>query len=590
MKIQAYSDSQLIWNTSLESLKIINPKIEQEVNKVGKFTFAIYPDHPFFNVMKKMKSIITVYEEGMSEPLFRGRIYDEQEGFYNEKQVSCEGELAFLLDSIQRPWEFTGTPEELFTQFINIHNSQVDAERQFKVGKVTVTDPNDYIVRADSGYTNTWKSIEEKLIKGLGGYLWVRHEADGNYIDYLEDFTVLSNQAIQFGKNLLDLKKKVKADGFATAIIPQGAYIKDEEGNNTDKRLTIESVNGGIDYVFNAEAVAEHSYIFTTQVWDDVTEPANLKRKAQAYIDDMAQFTASIEVSAADLNGATVNGEKVSVNSFRIGRYVKVETKPHGLDQNFIVSKLSRELLKPDKTKLILGTTYKSLTEKQSNAQSQYNQFVYEVSQKVNKISGGIIQSNTEPTDKGYMWLDTSVVPALLKRYNSTSGVWEAVTDTSALSDAIVTLQENVYTDISKNTEEILMTVAQEYYAKAETDTLISEVSTEFSQTKDAFEMRFTQFDANLANVVAGTDAEFEEIKKYIRFIDGKILLGEVGNQLELQIANDRISFLQNNSEVAYFSNRKLYVTDGEYTNSLQLGNFAFMPRSNGNLSFKKTT
>ena len=83
-------------------------------------------------------------------------------------------------------------------------------------------------------------------------------------------------------------------------------------------------------------------------------------------------------------------------------------------------------------------------------------------------------------------------------------------------------------------------------------------------------------------------DAEFEEIRKYIRFVDGMILLGEVGNELELQISNDRISFLQDGAEVAYFSNRKLYVTDTQILHSLQLGNFAFMPRDNGNLSFKK--
>ena len=64
--------------------------------------------------------------------------------------------------------------------------------------------------------------------------------------------------------------------------------------------------------------------------------------------------------------------------------------------------------------------------------------------------------------------------------------------------------------------------------------------------------------------------------------------LGEVGNELVLKLQHDRISFLQNNAEVAYFTNKKLYVTDGEYTNSLTHGNFAFIPRENGNLFFKK--
>ena len=318
MRITVKSGSYTLLDTNLDSYKLIKPKTSQEVNKAGSFTFAIYPDHPHFDFLKKMKSIITIYEEGISEPLFRGRIYDEKEGFYGEKQVSCEGELAFLLDSIQRPWEFTGTPEELFRQFIAAHNAQVDVDRQFTVGKVTVTDPNDYIVRADSDYKSTWKCIEDKLLKTIGGYLWTRHENGINYIDYLEDFTVLSSQPIQFGKNLLDLSKQIKAVDFATAIIPLGAKLKDSEGNDTGKRLTIVDVNNGVDFVYNAEAVAEHGYIFITNTWDDVTDATNLKRKAQEYIDNMAQFTASINVAAADLAGATIDGKPVNVNSFRI--------------------------------------------------------------------------------------------------------------------------------------------------------------------------------------------------------------------------------------------------------------------------------
>ena len=132
--------------------------------------------------------------------------------------------------------------------------------------------------------------------------------------------------------------------------------------------------------------------------------------------------------------------------------------------------------------------------------------------------------------------------------------------------------------------------VAENYYLKDETEALVSTVSTELTQTKNSVEIQFKQVTADVEAVAAGADAEFEEIRKYIRFVDGKILLGEIGNELELEISNDRISFLQDGAEVAYFSDRKLYVTDGQYTHSLQIGNFAFMPRANGNLSFKKTT
>ena len=50
---------------------------------------------------------------------------------------------------------------------------------------------------------------------------------------------------------------------------------------------------------------------------------------------------------------------------------------------------------------------------------------------------------------------------------------------------------------------------------------------------------------------------------------------------------SDRISFLLNNVEIAYFSSGRLYVENLEAIRTLVVGNFAYLPRSNGNLSLK---
>ena len=84
------------------------------------------------------------------------------------------------------------------------------------------------------------------------------------------------------------------------------------------------------------------------------------------------------------------------------------------------------------------------------------------------------------------------------------------------------------------------------------------------------------------------TEEEVDTIRKYIRFENGDILLGEEGNELTLRIENDSISFLDGGAEVAYLSNKKLYVLDGHFLNSLRIGKFAFLPRENGNLSLVK--
>ena len=202
-----------------------------------------------------------------------------------------------------------------------------------------------------------------------------------------------------------------------------------------------------------------------------------------------------------------------------------------------------------------------------------------------NALLHTVVQSAAAPSATTYMWLDTSAEPPVLKRYDVETSAWVTVNDATEI---VYNLEQNFESSITKSAEDITLAVSESYTLKEDAEAMVSAVSTELTVTKDSFDIQFTQFNADLEAVAAGTEAEFEEIRKYVRFVDGMILLGEVGNELELQISNDRISFLQDGAEVAYFSNRKLYVTDTQILHSLQLGNFAFMPRDNGNLSFKK--
>ena len=740
-----YCDGILLYHSNLESLKIFAPSLELELNKTGSFVFTLYPDHPRFFTVKRLKSIIEVFQDDFL--LFRGRVLDEEVGWHNEKTFSCEGELAFLLDTIQRPYDFTGSIPDFLGMLLSNHNAQADAEKRFALGNVTVTDPNDYIVRSDIDYTSTWDVITKKLVEMLGGFLQVRHVNGVNYLDYLEESTLLAPQKITFGKNLLDLKRTRKGEDIATAIIPLGAKLQD-----TDQRLTIASVNGGLDYIVDAAAVKDLGTIFRTVIFDDVTEPANLKTKGEAQLSESVKQWESLELTAADMSAVDKD-----ITSFHLGTQVQVESYPHGLNQRFRVEKLSLNLFDPAANKMTLGKSIKafsevivfkkgdtgqpgqpgtpgkdgkdgvngkdgkdgvgvaSITEQYYLSTSATSQtggswsgtvptwvdgrymwtrsvitytngtssttnpkcvtgakgstgstgspgangtngkdgisitkvdVMYYQSTSSTALSGGswvttapawvdgrffwektvvtysdgttaesnpvcitgqrgatgatgakgdqgnpgkdaAVHSLTAPSDTSYMWLDISLDPPILKRYDPEKAAWVIVNDTT---DIVYNLEQNLLATIQVSGQNIQSIVSESYSLKDDTEALVSSVSTEIEQTKNSFEIQFNQFNADLEAVATGADAEFEEIRKYIRFENGQILLGEVGNELELQISNDRISFLQDGAEVAYFSNRKLYVTDTQILHSLQLGSFAFMPRSNGNLSFKKVT
>lgn len=157
-----------------------------------------------------------------------------------------------------------------------------------------------------------------------------------------------------------------------------------------------------------------------------------------------------------------------------------------------------------------------------------------------------------------------------------------------AIQNSAAQLEQRLSTAITQTGESIENKVAQQYYAKGDTDRLIAEASTILEQKYNSFEMSFNSFKQVVDNNQNLTNAEFATITKFIRFIDGNIFLGEEGNNQMLKIAKDRISFLQGAKEVAYISDSTLYIYDGVFLNSLRIGNFAFVPRANGSLDFKK--
>ena len=173
-----FADNELIYDSTLTDYVITKGQITRELNKSGQFIFTIYSSHPYYNRIQKMKTIITVYKG--EKKVFRGRVINEVIGFYKDKTFTCEGELGFLRDSIQRPFDFSGTPGALLTQFIENHNSQVGTEKQFLIGEITVIDTNDYIARSNSAYESTSDNLYSRLVDSLGGYLFIAENESGD--------------------------------------------------------------------------------------------------------------------------------------------------------------------------------------------------------------------------------------------------------------------------------------------------------------------------------------------------------------------------------------------------------------------------
>lgn len=348
-------DDYVLSDPRFKNLFVSNPKLNLEVNKNGSLDFTIYPNHPYYDKLKRLKSIITVYQDNII--IFKGRIIDDELGFYNEKQVSVEGILGFLLDSVQEPFTYQGTVKDLFIKLITEHNNQVSEFQQLRIGKITIN-VQDNIEITNNDYITTKKVVEDQLLNKLGGYLRIRYELDGNYIDYLDDFTDTSSQTIEFGKNLISLTQKMDAVNIKTGIIPLGAKIKDSEGKDTNNRLTISSVNNGNNFLLDEAMAFQYGKIFQTVVYDDVTDPNILLENGQNDLLENIKLSNTIELTAVDLN----NVDK-EIDSFKFCDYINILSTPHKINKSYLLKKMSIDLLNPQNTKITLGETIKTLTD-----------------------------------------------------------------------------------------------------------------------------------------------------------------------------------------------------------------------------------
>lgn len=131
-----YVDDQLLYSPLLanQGHAILSPKLTLELNKAGSLTFLLPPNNVQYDNIKKLKSVITVYQD--NEEIFRGRVLHDTRDFHNRKDVYCEGELSFLLDSIHRPasYESGTTLYSIFKDIIEDHNWSVDKFKQFTPG------------------------------------------------------------------------------------------------------------------------------------------------------------------------------------------------------------------------------------------------------------------------------------------------------------------------------------------------------------------------------------------------------------------------------------------------------------------------
>ena len=546
-------------------LLVQNPKCKLEVNTVGEASFSIFENHPFYSRLQKMRSIFEIQQDG--EPIFRGRMTDDTQDFNNTLLVDLEGVLAFFNDSIVRPFMYpenfqgtgydeaasSGNVVEYFLKWlIDNHNEQVQEFQRFKLGKVTVADPNNYITRASTEYLKTWDVLKTKLFEsGLGGFLCIRYEEDGNYIDYLEDFEFVNTQRVVYGENLLDLTTESDASATYSAIIPFGKKMNEiDEASDDDSRLTILALPDGDitddivkdgDTLYSKSTVERVGWIYAPvqdTTWEDVMDESNLQSKGVEYLVQTAtKLLNTITITAIDLHYSDAE-----VESFRIYRYVRFESKPHELTDLFRLTKLELDLMNPQNTKITIGDQIVSLTDINSKAQKT-------LSEKVDNI---VIQTTTHTTD-----------------------IAEIQNIVMEQSTAVVS-----------TCEDIILAALQSYVETSNYESLKETIQTQLQVLADQLSVQITETVQRIEDVDGDLQEKFNTITKYFTFDINGLTIGQVDNPNKVVIDNDEISILVNGIVVQRFdSNGKALIPELNVTRALNLFGYLIDQDENGNVN-----
>lgn len=354
-------DGEYIYHPWSENLSITSGRLTQELNKNGSFDFSITPDNPRFQDIKRRKSIVEVirFAPGAGEEvIYRGCCLNDTDTMDWKREIQTDGDLMFLSDSVIRPYEMTGTPSERLNYLIGQHNSQVDDFKKFQM--VTVSAVSDMKQRKQTEYCDTRTELD-KLIEDFGGRIQTRVAEDGTIcIDYLFDQDE-HEQALRIGENIIDITRHVKSEEIVTRVIPLGTSY---DGVPT----TIASVNNGLDYIQDDEAINEFGIITKAVEFPDIDVPSQLLQAGKDYLASRAAASITIELTAVDLADMGADIEAINV-----GDWVPCVAEAFGIKMTMQASKKVTDLLKPNNSKITLGSVLSTYTRTQLGINSVTN-------------------------------------------------------------------------------------------------------------------------------------------------------------------------------------------------------------------------
>jgi len=342
-------------STEDESPRLLSGSIKKGINTIDNFTFDITPNNLGYAKIRALSTLVEVFNTKTNLMEFQGRVLLPIENMDSNgamsQTVTCESELGYLMDSTTRYGEYHNiTVRDFLAVIITNHNNGIEDYKKFTVGIVDVVDNNDSLYRFLDN-VKTLDAIKDKLINRLGGELKVRNENGIKYLDYVTKIGEVKTTDIRIAKNLITIEQEKDPTTIITRLMPLGAKIEGSE-----QRLNITSVNNGLDYIDDVDAMAEFGVITDSFPWDDVTNASNLLTKGQAKLLEVNRIKKKYKISALDLSVIDLD-----IESFDIGNEYQVINPLMAINESLRVVEKTIDINNPQNSSLTVGDKFEDI-------------------------------------------------------------------------------------------------------------------------------------------------------------------------------------------------------------------------------------
>lgn len=359
-----WSERNLLHNSHDPDAPIVlDPELTLEKNDFGSLSFTLPADNPCHSLIGPKKTVVSVEEDGTE--IFCGYVKELTPGFDLSIEVYCEGELGYLQDRDVTVEEKAYTAEELAKLAMETPEDFKKEGKTFLPGTITVERPeSEKDKKFSKDIQSAWDVLNGGLVGNYGGYLRLRKEIkmEGGkriytrYLDYMREIPDRTGQTIEFGVNMLDLSYYLKVNTIVNSVKVLGYATSGFWIFSSTKALEVEERN--------EESIAAYGLVQRTMTVDGTSSnEASLRKVAKEKLAEYKSgLSSGITIEAADLAGTGVN-----VDRLEFLKNTHVVSKPHGLDDWVLCTKLTIPLDAPDEKSFTFGDSTDALSTMQAN-------------------------------------------------------------------------------------------------------------------------------------------------------------------------------------------------------------------------------